>query len=158
MRQTLSISVFILAVCCFTACSFQPVSVEGTAMLPSFSNGDKIFIDKNFGNLNRGDVITFLYPKDKSKWYFKRVIGLRGENVEIREGKVFINNQIIDEPYIDDSFNQSKANFSPRIVPENQYYVLGDNRDNSSDSRYWGTVGRELIKGKYYMTYSKAGK
>jgi signal peptidase I len=82
-------------------------------MLPSFSNGDKILIDKNFGTLERGDVIAFLYPKDKSKWYFKRVIGLPGENVEIREGKVFISNQVLNEPYIDESYNQTKMSLSP---------------------------------------------
>ena len=139
-----------------TACSLQPISVEGIAMKPNFNDGDKILIDKNFGELKRGDVIAFLYPKDKTKWYFKRIIGLPGETVEIKEDKVFINGQVLDEPYIDESFNQARTNFPVRKLPENQYFVMGDNRDNSSDSRYWGTVGKELIKGKYYMTYSKS--
>ena len=139
----------------FTACSFQPIAVEGAAMKPAFNNGDKIFIDKNWSELKRGDVITFLYPKDRSKWYFKRIIGLPEEVVEIRQGKVYIDGQILDEPYVDDSYNQAKANFPPRKVPEYQYFVMGDNRDNSSDSRYWGTVDKDLIQGKYYMTYSK---
>ena len=122
-------------------------------MKPSFNDGDRILIDQNWNELKRGEVITFLYPKDRTKWYVKRIIGLPGEIIEIREGKVYINGEVLDEPYIDQSYNQAKANSPPRKVPEYQYFVMGDNRDNSSDSRYWGTVDKELIKGKYYMTY-----
>lgn len=138
------------------ACVPQPILVEGTAMMPSFNNGDRIMIDRNFGELKRGDVITFLYPKDRSKSFIKRVIGLPGETVELRQGKTYINGQILDEPYVAESYNQQKSSFPPRRVPEYQYFVMGDNRDNSSDSRYWGTVDKELIKGKYSMTYAKA--
>jgi len=125
-------------------------------MMPAFNDGDKVLMDKNIGELKRGDVITFLYPKDRTKWYLKRIIGLPGETVEIREGKVYINGQVLDEPYVDETFNQMKANFPPKKVAEYNYFVMGDNRDNSSDSRYWGTVDKDLIKGKYYMIYSKA--
>ncbi len=156
MKKYLSALGFVLIAYCFTACSLQPVRVEGTAMKPAFNNGDKILIDKSWNDLNRGDVISFLYPKDRTKWYIKRIIGLPGEIIEIREGKVYINGEVLDEPYIDESYNQAKANFSPRKVPEYQYFVMGDNRDNSSDSRYWGTVDKELIQGKFYMTYSKS--
>jgi len=156
MKKYLSALGLVLIAYFFAACSFQPIAVEGTAMKPAFNDGDKIFIDKNLGELKRGDVITFLYPKDRSKWYFKRIIGLPGETIEIRSGKVYINGQVLDEPYVDESFNQSKMNMPPQIIPENQYFVMGDNRDNSSDSRYWGTVPKELITGEYYTTYSKA--
>jgi signal peptidase I len=158
MRKSLFILISIAVIFLLSACSAQPVRVEGKAMLPAFDDGDKILIDKNWGELKRGDLITFLYPKDRSKWYFKRVIGLPGEVVEIRSGIVYINGQILDEPYVDESFNQSKSSFPPRKVPEYQYFVMGDNRDNSSDSRYWGSVDRELITGKYYMTYSQSKK
>ena len=158
MRKNLSVFGIFLIACFLSACSTKPVAVEGKAMLPAFANGDKILIDENLGELKRGDVITFLYPKDRSKWYFKRIIGLPDEIVEIRDGGVYINGQVLDEPYVDESFNQAKSNFPPRKVPQHQYFVMGDNRDNSSDSRYWGTVDKELIKGKYYMTYAKVGK
>jgi signal peptidase I len=157
MKKHLLILVFILTVC-FSACSSKPVRVDGIAMKPNFNDGDRILIEKNPGKLHRGDLITFLYPKDTSKWYFKRIIGLPGETVEIREGKVYINEQLLDEPYVDETYNQSKGSFPPRKIPDDQYFVMGDNRDNSSDSRYWGTVGKELITGKYYATYLKAEK
>lgn len=158
----MKIRFFIISVILFasllSACSLKPVSVEGNAMLPSFHDGDKIFIDKSLNNLKRGDVITFLYPKNQTKWYFKRIIGLPGEKVEIRDGTVLINDSKIDEPYVDQNFNQSKQNTRSQIIPENQYFVLGDNRDNSSDSRAWGMLDHNLIMGKYYMTYSEAKK
>jgi len=125
-------------------------------MSPNFNDGDRVIINRNVGELKRGDVIMFLYPKDTSKWYIKRVVGLPGENVELREDKVFVNGQILDEPYIDQKYNQTRGTFAPKTVPENHYYVLGDNRDNSSDSRYWGTVSKDLITGKYVSTYYKA--
>ena len=156
MKKYFSFLALALIASYFSACSAKPVLVEGKAMMPAFNNGDRILIEKNLDDLKRGDVIAFLYPKDRSKWYIKRVVGLPGEVVEIRAGKVFINGQVFDEPYVDESFNQSKATFPPKQVPEYQYFVMGDNRDNSSDSRYWGTVDRELIQGKYYMTYAKA--
>ena len=156
MKKNLLVVGSVLIACFLSACSPQPVVVEGNAMMPNFTNGDRILINRNLGELNRGEVIIFLYPKDRSKSYFKRIIGLPGETIEILEGKVFINGQILDEPYVDDAYNQAKGNFPPRKVPDYQYFVMGDNRDNSSDSRYWGTVDKELITGKYYTTYYKA--
>lgn len=158
MKKYLSALGLVLIAYFFAACSFQPVAVEGTAMKPTFNDGDKIFINKNFSELKRGDFITFLYPRDRSKWYFKRIIGLPTEIIEIRGGKVYINGELLDEPYVDESYNQAKADFPPQKIPEYQYFVMGDNRDNSSDSRYWGTVDKELITGKYYMTYSESKK
>jgi signal peptidase I len=131
----------------------KPVRVEGTAMNPTLSNGDRILLNTNIGEPERGAIISFLYPKDKSKWYLKRIIGLPGETLEIRDGKVFINAELLDEPYISNEFNTHKSNSPPQIIGKNQYFVMGDNRDNSSDSRYWGNVPKELIVGKYYLTY-----
>ncbi len=159
MRKSLStLSLLIFCGVLFSGCSPKPVIVQGSAMLPAFRDGDRILIDENIGELKRGDVISFLYPKDTSKWYIKRIIGLPGEKIEIKSGKIYINDQILDEPYLDEKYNQNNQNFAPRIVAENTYFVIGDNRDNSSDSRYWGTVPKDLIKGKYLMNYSKGEK
>ena len=158
MTRNFLICGFALTAFLFSACAPRPVRVEGVAMLPNFGDGDRVMMNTNLGDLQRGEVITFLYPKDNTKWYFKRIIGLPGETLEIREGKVYINGQVLDEPYIDETYNQVKQSFPPRIVPQNHYFVMGDNRDNSSDSRYWGTVDKALIQGKYYLTYHKSSK
>lgn len=156
MKKSLTILICLVFSMFLTACSPLPVVVQGTAMKPNFNEGDRLLMNKDIGELKRGDVINFLYPKDKSKQYIKRIVGLPNEKIEIRNGTVFINDSAIDESYIDQNYNQSKQNTRPEIVSENQYFVLGDNRDNSSDSRYWGTLQKELIVGKYYLTYSKA--
>lgn len=148
--------IFVAGFVLLAACSLRPVRSEGTGMSPTINDGDKIFVDENFGELKRGDIIIFYYPKDRSKSYIKRVIGLPNETIEIREGKVYINGQVLDEPYLVEENNQQKSSFRPQKVLKNHYFVMGDNRDNSSDSRYWGTVDRELVIGKYYMTYSEA--
>jgi signal peptidase I len=142
----------------FAACAPQPVVFEGVSMMPTIKNGDKLLVDRNFGELKRGDIVMFLYPKERTKMYIKRIIGLPGETIEIRDGKTFINGQILDESYVSEEYNSGKMNAPPRLIPEFHYFVMGDNRDGSSDSRYWGTVDKELIKGKYYMTYSEAKK
>lgn len=160
--QRVFVILFLVAVLC-SACTVnpatvKPVRVEGTAMIPAFNDGDRILIDETVGELKRGDVILHLYPKDQSKTYIKRIVGLPGETVQVLDRKIYINGQILDEPYVAESNNAKKQAFAPVVVAENNYYVLGDNRDNSSDSRYWGTVAKDLIKGKYYLTYSKANE
>jgi len=130
-----------------------PVKVEGSAMRPAFKDGDRVLMNQPPGEIARGDVIMFLYPRDQSKMYIKRVIGLPGEKIEIKSGRIYINSGLLDEPYIDPEYNSMKAKFSEETIPEGHYFVMGDNRDNSSDSRSWGTVSRELVTGKYYMKY-----
>jgi len=127
--------------------------IEGTAMLPSFKDGDRVLIEKSISEIKRGDVIFFQYPKDTTKLFFKRVVGLPNETVSILKGKVFINDKELEESYLDQIYNQSKTNLPPIKVPDQSYFVLGDNRDNSSDSRYWGTVKKELIVGRHYLSY-----
>ena len=147
----------LISVVLFSNCA-TPVKVEGTAMLPNFKDGDRLLMNNSVEELQRGDVIYFKYPKDLTKAYIKRIIGLPNETVEIRNGEILVNGQILAESYVDQIYNQSKNNFSIETIPDQNYFVLGDNRDNSSDSRSWGTVHKDLILGKYYSTYSSSEK
>jgi len=140
----------------------QPVVVEGTSMLPQLHDGERLLVDKlvyykiksfGWGHIERGDVVVFWYPKDPDKSYVKRIIGLPGETVEVRNGVVFINGQELQETYLDAERNQTLPSFPLRRVDEHYYFVMGDNRDNSSDSRYWGTVPEKYIYGKAFFRY-----
>jgi signal peptidase I len=135
----------------------QPVKVEGTSMLTRLHDGDRIFVNKliyyGVPKLQRGDIVVFWYPNDPSKNYIKRVVGLPGETVEVREGRVIINNVELDEPYLDPHLNVAHMSLQPTIVKDHYYFVMGDNRDNSSDSRYWGLVPEKYIYGKALFRY-----
>jgi signal peptidase I len=140
----------------------QPVVVEGTSMLPQLHDGERLLVDKliyykfksfDWGHLQRGDVVVFWYPKDPDKSYVKRVIGLPGETVEMRDGVVLINGQELNENYLDAEHNQSLQNLRLTTVDEHFYFVMGDNRDNSSDSRIWGLVPEKYIYGKVFFRY-----
>ena len=98
----------------------------------------------------RGDVIVFRYPKDPSRDFVKRVIGLPGETVEIHRGAVRIDGEVLDEPYLEE---RDLSSLGPTLVPPESYFVMGDNRDGSSDSRHWGTVPLENIVGKVLVRY-----
>ena len=157
MRMTVLAKLIIVSIMVAVAvgCGFQGKNVvvlKGTAMLPNFKDGQLLKI-KRFDrfeepDLNRGDVVVFLFPDDPSASYVKRLIGLSGDTVQIHEGKVIVNGQELDEPYVDSRFNQSHRSQEPIVVRPNYYYVLGDNRDNSSDSRIWGLVPERYIYGK----------
>lgn len=122
-------------------------------MSPTLINGDRVFVNTTVGTIERGDIIMFRYPDDETKIFLKRVIGLPGEKIEIRKGKVFINDVYLEETYVDPLLNQSDSNRPQMIIKNENYFVMGDNRDNSSDSRVWGTVDKNLILGKYVLTY-----
>lgn len=134
----------------------QPVRIEGQAMMPTLYNGDKVFMLKQIKELNRGDIVMFLFPEDQTKSYIKRIVGLPGETIEIKDGKLFINGALIEEPYLDPDYAGQDSMPAPVTIAPDNYFVLGDNRRNSSDSRYWGTVPRKLIYGKFWRRYSKA--
>ena len=118
------------------------------------------------GTIKRGDVIVFKYPEEPDRDYIKRVIGLPGETVEMKAKKIFINGVPLDEPYVhfleppntetdvhETTSIDVRERYGPVTVPPNQYFVMGDNRDNSQDSRYWGFLPRSYIKGKALMIY-----
>ncbi len=133
----------------------QPVKVEGTSMQPNLADQERIFVSKfiyHFSDIDRGDVIVFWYPNDVSKSFIKRVIGLPGDRVEIRKGDVYIDGKRLGEPYVgsdyrDDSFHRIVE------VPLHQYFVLGDHRSSSNDSRSWGFVPEAQIFGKAVFRY-----
>jgi signal peptidase I len=139
----------------------QPVKVEGTSMLPRLHDGERIFVNKLIyydeyrwaPKVERGDIVVFWYPEDPSKSYIKRVVGLPGETVEVREGKVLINGGELDETYLDPKSNLSTRSQPSVYVKPNYYFVMGDNRDNSSDSRSWGLVPKKYIYGKALLRY-----
>ncbi len=139
----------------------QPVKVEGTSMLPRLHDGERIFVNKLIyydeyrwaPKIERGDIVVFWYPEDPSKSYIKRVVGLPGESVEVREGKVLINGGELDETYLDPKSNLSTRSQPSVYVKPNYYFVMGDNRDNSSDSRSWGLVPKKYIYGKALLRY-----
>ena len=156
----LIIVVFIL----FGVFFVQPVVVEGTSMLPQLHDGERLLVNKliyykiqsiSWGHIERGDIVVFWFPNDPDKSYVKRVIGLPGETVELRNGKVYINGVELNEEYIDVEHNQSLPSWPPRKVEDHHYFVMGDNRDNSSDSRYWGLVPEKYIYGKAFFRYWK---
>jgi signal peptidase I len=114
-------------------------------------------------DIRRGDIVVFKYPDEPTRDFIKRVIGLPGETIELRNKKVFVNGQPLDEPYVHfleashgageiTSFDV-RERYGPVQVPDGQYFVMGDNRDNSQDSRYWGFLPRHYIKGKALMIY-----
>ncbi len=140
----------------------QPVKVEGTSMQPRLVDQERIFVNRfiyRFQDIRRGDVVVFWYPRDRSKSFIKRVLGTPGDKVEIRSGTLYVNERRVDEPYLNPSFEDYKS-FQPVLVPPGQYFVLGDHRNSSNDSRSWGFVARDLIYGKAvfsYWPFSRAG-
>jgi len=136
---------------------YQPVKVEGTSMMPALVNDERIFINKftyrfGSGTISRGDLVVFFFPLDRSKSYIKRVIGLPGDTVQIDRGAVYVNGEPLDEPYVPDDF-RDRQSMPAATVPADSYFVLGDHRSSSNDSRAWGTVGRRDIYGKAVFVY-----
>src|SRR6266404_3617003 len=136
---------------------YQPVKVEGTSMMPSLIDQERIFINKfvyRFGiaDIGRGDTVVFWFPGDPSKSYIKRVIGAPGDTIEVIEGKVIVNGLALREPYVPDEY-RDHVSLPRSVVPADQYFVLGDHRSSSNDSRMWGMVPRRYIYGKAAFVY-----
>ncbi len=133
----------------------QPVKVEGTSMQPHLVDQERIFVNRfiyRFQEIRRGDIVVFWYPRDRNKSFIKRVLGVPGDEVEIRHGTVYVNGAGIYEPYIKPEFRDHKS-YQKVIVPPGRYFVLGDHRSSSNDSRNWGFVDRQLIYGKAMFSY-----
>ena len=136
---------------------YQPVKVEGTSMMPTLDDQERIFINKfvyrlHFGKIDRGDTVVFWFPGDPTKSYIKRVIAVPGDRVEVNQGAVYVNGQALVETYVPEEY-RDQSSMPERTVPQDEYFVLGDHRSSSNDSRAWGMVPRRYIYGKAVFAY-----
>ena len=158
------VGVIVLIVHYFIA---EPHQVSGSSMFPTYHNGEYIITNKlatKYSPIHRYEVVIFNSPRDPGKVFIKRVIGLPGETVMIKDGKVYINNSILAEPYLPQGLMTSTGSFLTEgtavTVSANEYLVLGDNRPASSDSREWGFVPKQMLIGQAwfrYFPFNKAG-
>jgi signal peptidase I len=134
---------------------YQPVRVEGTSMLPRLEDRDRLFINKfvyHVSAIERGDVVVFRYPRDLEKSYIKRVIALPGDRLRINRGRVWLNGERLDESYVPEEYRDTRS-MAEMVVPDDAYFMMGDHRSISSDSREFGPVDRSLIYGKAVFVY-----
>jgi signal peptidase I len=157
----LEVVVFAIAIFLFIyLLVLQPHKIKGTSMEPNFPNGEYLLTDKltyRFREPERGDVIVFVAPQSDGEEFIKRIIGLPGETITIRNNKVYINGTQLTESYIPVNITTGPGPFlgvdEPATVPADNYFVLGDNRVASSDSRVWGFVTKEKISGRAWIVY-----
>jgi signal peptidase I len=141
---------------------YQPVRVEGTSMLPVLEDQERIFINKfvyRWEPISRGDIIVFRFPGDRSKSYIKRVIAVSGDRIVIDKGRVYVNGQLLQEEYVPAQYVDFRS-YPEVVVPAGSYFVLGDHRSMSSDSREFGAVDADNVTGKavlIYWPFEKAG-
>jgi signal peptidase I len=134
---------------------YQPVRVEGTSMLPGLQDQERIFINKfvyKLEPIERGDIVVFHYPFDPSKSYIKRVIGTSGDHIHIVEGQVYVNGHPLKETYVPGEYFDYRS-MGETVVPPHSYFVLGDHRSLSNDSRDFGSVDESYIYGKAVFVY-----
>lgn len=146
---------FALLIIVFVLFVYQPVKVEGGSMEPGLEDQERIFINKlvyRVETIDRGDIVVFRYPRDPRKSFIKRVIGVPGDRVRIVSGHVFVNGQALAEPYVPDEFFDSRS-CSEIVVKPESYFVMGDHRSASNDSREFGPVPRANIYGKAVFGY-----
>jgi signal peptidase I len=134
---------------------YQPVRVEGTSMLPRLEDHDRLFINKfvyHIESIQRDDVVVFHYPRDPEKSYIKRVIGLPGDRIWIDRGVVWVNGVALHESYVPERYRDTRS-MAEMVIPDDSYFMMGDHRSISSDSREFGPVERDLIYGKAVFVY-----
>ena len=134
---------------------YQPVKVEGTSMMPGLEDQERIFVNKfvyRWEPIERGDIVVFRYPRDTSKSYIKRVIGIAGDRIRIEDGQVYVNGEAIAEAYVPNDYADARS-YREIVVPKNSFFVLGDHRTMSNDSRDFGPVNERYIYGKAVFGY-----
>lgn len=134
---------------------YQPVKVEGTSMMPSLEDQERIFVNKfvyRLEPIERGDIVVFRYPRDPSKSYIKRVIAMAGDHIRIDGGQVYVNGKALDEVYVPTEYTDSRS-YPETVVPTDSFFVLGDHRSMSNDSRDFGAVNQSYIYGKAVFGY-----
>ncbi len=134
---------------------YQPVKVEGTSMMPSLDDQERIFINKfvyHIEAISPGDIVVFRYPRDTSKSFIKRVIGIAGDRVRIDSGQVFVNDKPLAEDYVATGFSDDRS-YPEIVVPPHTYFLLGDHRNMSNDSRDFGPVNERFVYGKAVLGY-----
>ena len=134
---------------------YQPVRVEGTSMLPRLEDRDRLFINKfvyRISSIERGDIVVFRYPRDLEKSYIKRVIALPGDRLRIDRGQVWLNGKPLRESYVPEQYRDSRS-MPEMVIPDDCYFMMGDHRSISSDSREFGPVERSLVYGKAEFVY-----
>jgi len=142
---------------------YQPVKVEGTSMMPGLGDQERIFINKfiyRMQSVDRGDIVVFHYPRDPSKSYIKRIIGVPGDQVRIEDGVVYVNGERLMEPYVPSAYEDGRS-YPKVMVPPHAFFVMGDHRNLSDDSRDFGPVDEHYVYGKAVFAYwpvDKAGK
>ena len=145
-----------LAISCFIIVFlYQPVKVEGTSMMPSLEDQERIFVNKfvyRLEPIQRGDIVVFRYPRDPSKSFIKRVIGVAGDRIRIDAGRVLVNGKPLEEDYVPNDYADRRSS-AEIVVPPNSYFVLGDHRILSNDSRDFGPVNQAFIYGKAVFGY-----
>jgi signal peptidase I len=134
---------------------YQPVKVEGTSMAPGLEDQERIFINKfvyRLEPIQRGDIVVFRYPRDPAKSFIKRVIGVAGDHVRIDDGRVYLNGKLVAEDYVPRAYEDGRS-YPEVVVPPDSYFVLGDHRSLSNDSRDFGPVESSFIYGKAVFGY-----
>jgi len=134
---------------------YQPVKVEGVSMMPSLDDQERIFVNKfvyRLEPIEREDVVVFRYPPDPAKSYIKRVIGVAGDRIRIDSGQVYVNDVPLQEDYVPPAYADTRS-YPESVVPDGYYFVLGDHRSMSSDSREFGPVNQSYIYGKAAFGY-----
>src|SRR3954451_16682028 len=134
---------------------YQPVKVEGTSMMPGLEDQERIFVNKfvyRWEPIARGDIVVFRYPRDTSKSYIKRVVGVAEDHIRIDNGQLYVNSQVVEEDYVPSDYADARS-YPEITLPKNRFFVLGEHRTMSNDSRDFGPVNERFIYGKAVFGY-----